>query len=75
VDSRQIRETPVKTALVLCGEERPDGCDAAVRWARFSPYEEPDVVRVDGCAEWLPGLGLGDMIGIVDRLAVGAKRG
>ena len=62
-------------ALVFCGEERPDGCSQAVRWARFSPYEEPEVVRVDGVAERYPGLGLGDIVGIVDRLAVASRRG
>ena len=61
--------------LVLCGEERPGGCDEAVRWARFSPYEEPEVVRVDGRPERFPGLGLEDLLGLVDRLAVGDRRG
>ena len=55
--------------LVFCAEERPDGCDEAVRWARFSPYEEPEVVRVDGRDERFPGLDLEDLLGIVDRLA------
>ena len=62
-------------ALVFCAEERPDGCDEAVRWARFSPYEEPEVVRIDGRSERFPGLGLQDLLGLVDRLAVGASRG
>ena len=62
-------------ALVLCGEERPDGCDEAVRWAEFSPYEEPEVVRVDGRAERFPGLGLEDLLALVDRLAVAVGRG
>jgi hypothetical protein len=62
-------------ALVLCGEERPDGCSEAVRWAEFRPYEEPEVVRVDGRAERFPGLELEDLLGLVDRLAVGANRG
>lgn len=62
-------------ALVLCGEERPDSCDEAVRWAEFRPYEEPEVVRVDGRAERFPGLELEDLLGLVDRLAVGARRG
>jgi hypothetical protein len=56
-------------ALVFCGEDMPDGCDEAVRWARFSPYEEPEVVRVDGRPERFPGLNLEDLLGIVDRLA------
>lgn len=62
-------------ALVFCAEERPDGCDEAVRWARFSPYEEPEIVRVDGRAERFPSLGLEDLVGLVDRLAVGSSRG
>lgn len=60
--------------LVLCGEERPGGCDEAVRWASFRPYEEPEIVRVDGRPERFPGLQLEDLIGLVDRLAVGAAR-
>ena len=66
------RRTP---ALVFCAEERPDGCDEAVRWARFSPYEEPEVVRIDGRPERFPGLELEDLLGLVDRLAVGGRRG
>ena len=62
-------------ALVFCGDDRPDGCDEAVRWVRFSPYEEPEVVRVDGRNERFPGLDLEDLLGLVDRLAVGARRG
>lgn len=61
--------------LVLCGEERPDGCDEAVRWAEFRPYEEPKVVRIDSRAERFPGLEIRDLLGLVDRLAVGARRG
>ena len=66
------RRTPT---LVLCGDDRPDGCDEAVRWAEFRPYEEPEVIRVDGRDERFPGLGLEDLLGIVDRLAVGSRRG
>jgi hypothetical protein len=61
--------------LVLCGDDRPDGCDEAVRWAEFRPYEEPEVVRIDGRDERFPGLGLEDLLGLVDRLAVGSRRG
>jgi hypothetical protein len=57
-----------KPAIVLCGEPRPEGLGAAVRWAQFCPYEEPEVVRVDGLAEDLPGLDLEDLLGLVDRL-------
>jgi hypothetical protein len=60
-------------ALVFCGGPRPEHCDEAVRWARFRPYDEPEVVRLDGVAERFPGLGLGDIIGIVDRLAAGGN--
>ena len=56
-------------ALVFCGEPRPDGCDEVVRWARFRPYDEPGVVRVDGRAERFPGLGIEDVLGLVDRFA------
>lgn len=56
--------------LVLCGEDRPDGCSEAVRWAEFRPYDEPEVVRVDGQGESFPGLDLEDLLGIIDRLAV-----
>jgi hypothetical protein len=70
--SEMERRTPT---LVLCGEDRPDGCAEAVRWAEFRPYEEPEVVRVDGRDERFPGLGLEDLLGLVDRLAVGSRRG
>jgi hypothetical protein len=61
------RRTP---ALVLCSHPRPDGRDAdAVRWAEYRPYEDPEVVRVDGHDVLLPGLCLEDLIGLVDRLA------
>lgn len=56
-------------SLVFCGEEKPDGCDEAVRWAQFRPYEEPEVVRVDGREESFPGLDLGDLLDVIDRLA------
>ncbi len=61
-------------ALVLCGEERPDGCEEAVRWARFSPYEEPEVVRVDGVSHDFPGLGLEDLLWLVDFYTARARR-
>ena len=62
-------------AVVLCGEEKPDGCSEAVRWARFRPYEEPDVVRIDGLDEEFPGFGLEDLLELLDRLAVGTGHG
>jgi hypothetical protein len=58
-------------ALVFCGEPRPDGCDEAVRWAEYRPYEDPDVVRVDGRLHGFPGLDLEDLLGLVDRLLTG----
>lgn len=61
--------------LVLSKEPRPEDLDAAVKWAQFSPYEEPEVVRVDGCPERLPSGGLEDLIGLVDRICRnGARR-
>jgi len=62
-------------SLVFCGEERPDGCEEAVRWAEFRPYDEAEVVRVDGREESFPDLGLEDLLGLVDRLAAGHRRG
>lgn len=62
-------------ALVLCDEERPDGCDEAVRWVEYRPYDDPDVVRVDRVAERFLGLDLGDLLGLVDRLVLGDRRG
>jgi len=58
----------VGPALVFSGRPRPEGLGAAVRWAQFRPYEEPEVVRVDGRPERLPGLGLEDLLGLVDRI-------
>jgi hypothetical protein len=54
--------------LVLSGNPRPRGLNAAVKWAQFSPYEEPQVVRVNGHPEHFPDLGLEDLLGLVDRL-------
>lgn len=54
-------------ALVLSGLPRPDGCGAAVRWVRYRPFEDPDVVRVDGVPHRFPGLDLEDLLGLVDR--------
>ncbi len=68
------RKTP---ALVLCSHPRPEGLDddAAVRWAEYRPYDDPEVVRVDGHDELLPGLRFEDLIGLVDRLAAGLPSG
>jgi hypothetical protein len=62
-------------ALVFCAEDRPDGCEEAVRWARFSPYEEPEVLRVDGVPHRFPGLDLEDLLWLVDLHTAGAGRG
>ncbi len=59
-------------ALVFCADDRPDGCEEAVRWARFSPYEEPEVVRVDGVPHNFPGLDLEDFLWLVDLHTAGA---
>lgn len=56
-------------ALVFSGKPRPDGCDEAVRWAEYRPYDDPDAVRVDGRLHEFPGLELEDLLGLVDRLA------
>jgi hypothetical protein len=64
-----------KPALVLCSGERPDGCAEAVRWAEFSPYEEPEVVKVDGVPHAFPGLGLADILWLVDLHAAASRRG
>jgi hypothetical protein len=61
-------------ALVFCGEDRPDGCAQAVRWARFAPYEEPEVVRVDGVPHRFPGLDLDDVLRLVDLHVTGIRR-
>jgi hypothetical protein len=61
-------------ALVFCGGPRPEHCDEAVRWARFRPYDEPDVVRVDGVAERFPGIDVEVLLGLVDRALAGQGR-
>lgn len=62
-------------ALVFCGEERPDGCQQAVRWARFAPYDAPEVIRVDGISHRFPDLGLEDVLWLVDLHVAGIRRG
>ena len=47
----------------------PDDRDGAVRWAEYRPYEDPDIIRVNGRAEHIPGFGLEDVLGLVDSLA------
>ncbi len=58
-------------ALVLCSQPKPEGCDAAVRWAEYRPYADPEVVRVGGHDEIMPGLRFEHLLGLVDRLAAG----
>ena len=71
-ESRHLPEegTLWTTAVVFCPAPRPQVLHPAVRWVQFAPYDEPEVVRVDGRAERFPGLGLWDLLDIVDRLAV-----
>ena|SRR5918997_2262560 len=66
------RGTPT---LVLCSQPRPPSCDAAVHWLEYRPYDDPEVVRVDGRDEVLPGLRFEDLVGMVDRLAAGLPSG
>ena len=56
-------------AIVLSSRRVPEGHDDAVRWVEYRPYEDPDIVHVDGRAEHIPGFGLEDVFGLVDRLA------
>ena len=62
-------------ALVLCSHPRPEGSDDAVHWLEYRPYDDPEVVRVDGHDELLPGLRFEDLIGLVDRHAAGLPSG
>jgi len=61
-------------SMVFSSEPKPDGPQGAARWVQFSPYDDPDVVRVDGRAESFPGLGFEELLGLVDRLS-GQERG
>ncbi|HKH11405.1 MAG TPA: hypothetical protein VKA73_09700 [Rubrobacter sp.] len=65
------RQTP---ALVFSGESRPDGCDDTVRWVEYRPYEDHDVVRVDGRRHEIPELELEDLLALVDRLVGQGQR-
>jgi hypothetical protein len=62
-------------ALVLCSHPRPEGSGDDVRWAEYRPYLDPEVIRVDGHDELLPGLRFEDLVGLVDRLAAGLPSG
>jgi hypothetical protein len=63
------------TAVIFCSIPRPESCHAAIRWVQFSPYEEPKVVRVDGVPHTFPGLGLEDLLWLVDLHTAGSRRG
>jgi len=56
-------------AIVLSSRPVPEGHDGALRWVEYRPYEDPDIVHVNGRAEHIPGFGLEDVLGLVDRLA------
>jgi len=58
--------------LVLAAGPRPEGLAVAPRWAQYRPYEDPEVVRVDGVPHRFPALDLGDLLGLVDRICEGA---
>jgi hypothetical protein len=67
------RRTP---ALVLCNRPRPEGSDNdTVRWLEYRPHLDPEVIRMDGHDELLPGLRFEDLVGLVDRLAAGLPSG
>ena len=55
--SKMGRHAPT---LAFCGE--------AVMWAEFRSYEPPEVVRVDGRAQNVPGLELKGLQGVTDRI-------
>ena len=56
-------------AIVLSRRTMPDDRAGDVRWTEYRPYEDPDIIRVDGRAEHIPGFGLEDVLRLVDRLA------
>ena len=59
------RRTPT---LVFCDGLRPGGTDEGVRWVEYRPYDDPDLIRVDGRHHEYSGLDLEDLLGLVDRL-------
>ena len=61
-------------AVVFSSEPRPDGDDGIARWAQYRPYDEPDVIRVDGVRHRLPGFDLENVLWLVDLHTVGARR-
>ena len=68
-------EKLVRPAVVFSSEPRPDGDNETARWAEYRPYDEPDVVRVDGVPHRLPGFDLVNVLWLVDLHTVGAGRG
>jgi len=61
-------------AVVFSSEPRPDSGNGTARWAEYRPYDEPDVVRVDGVPHSLPGFDLENVLWLVDLHTVGACR-
>jgi len=62
-------------AVVFSSEPRPAADNGTARWAEYRPYDEPDVVRVDGVPHRLPGFDLENVLWLVDLHTVGARRG
>jgi len=58
--------------LVLSARPQPER--AAVRWAQLRPYEDPDVVRVDGVARRFREVELEDLVGLVDSFCTKAEK-
>ena len=54
-------------SLVLSASPRPAYCDEDVRWAEFRPYDEPDVVYVDGRPHRFLELDLWGLLEVVDH--------
>ncbi len=73
-DELPVGEELWAPGLVLCNRPRPEGC-AAAHWLEYRPYDEPDVVRVDGRAKRFPGLNFEGLLGLVDRLAANLPSG
>jgi len=54
--------------LVFAAGPRPEGLAVATRWAQYRPYEDPEVVRVDGVPYRSFALDLEDLLGLIDRI-------
>ena len=70
LDPGDLRSEAVqrRPRLVFAAGPRPEGLAGATRWAQYRPYEDPDVVRVDGDPHRFPALDLRDLMGLVDRI-------